>query len=350
MSDSDGAGFPTKKKTSKAAGKSSKTSGKSDGEDRFSKLRDMGLLAKVNEFAEHQVTLACEVSISWSDGFDDDETDEGNWDVMMLIDPTNVDSIYREYLQHKVSRLDELNAFSEESGAPAPTNYLLSYILGDKYPAIDFTDASIDTYDHGNDGQLHVQVSYPNGLDLSLPTMKEQAAEIASYVCWDLFEKDGPVPPKTIDNRKKNGQTYTDSDSELDFANDVDYNKASRFYGNPDYEEEGVQDEYLYRLKTDDVHNMRWWLENVFESSLVDENGKRLRRGKDEPEESFRRRFRSAGHRRNDDPEHHMPCPNQERVYEFPTTITLIKNTRQPLNKKAVVVATQQVLKIDLKF
>ena len=325
MSDSDGSGggFPAKKKTSKATGKSSKTSGKSDGtsdgtsdgEDRFSKLRDMGLLAKVNEFAEHQVTLACEVSISWTH----DETDEGNWEVKMQIDPTNLDSIYRKYLKRKVSRLNELNTFRDESGAPVTTNCLLSY-MGNKYPAIDFTGASIDSYTHGYDGQLDVLVFYPNDLDLSLPTMKEHAAEIASYVCCDLFEKDGPVPPRTIDNRKKNGQ----SDSELDFANDVDYNKASRFYGNPDYaEQDELQDEYLYRLKTDDVHNMRWWLENVFESSLVDQNGNSLQRGEDEPE---------------------------ERVYEFPTTITLIKNTRQPLNKKAVVVATQQVLKIDLKF
>lgn len=345
MSDSDGpgAGFPTKKKTSKAAGKSSKTSGKSDGKDRFSQLRDMGLLAKVNKFAEHQVTLACEVSISWRDGFDDDETDEGNWDVMMLIDPTNVDSIYREHLQMRAEEVGHENNASRDG---KPRNDLL-LSLHDRYPVIDFTDASIDTYE--NDGQLHVWVSYPNGLDLSLPTMKEQAAEIAMLVSYYFFQTDGPVPPKTIDNRKKNGQTYTDSDSELDFANDVDYNKASRFYGNPDYEDE-VQDEYLYRLKTDDVHNRRWWLENVFESSLVDQNGNRLQRGEDEPEESFRRRFRSAAHRRNDDPEHHRPYPNQERVYEFPTTITLIKNTRQPLNKQAVVVATQQVLKIDLKF
>ena len=327
MSDSDGgpgAGFPAKKKTSKAAGKSSKTSGKSDGtsdgrsdgKDRFSQLRDMGLLAKVNKFAEHQVTLACEVSISWRDGFDNDETDEGNWSVMMRIDPSNVDSIYRKHLQMLAEWLADDRGASRDG---KPKNDLLRS-LHDRYPAIDFTDAEIDTYDHGNDGQLHVWVSYPNGLDLSLPTMKEQAAEIAAYVSYRFFQTDGPVPPKTIDNRKKNGQTYSDSDSDgdsdsgLDFANDVKYKEASRFY-EYGYKDK-VEDEYLYRLKTDDVHNERWWLENVFD----------------------------------DDPEHHTPYTHQERVYEFHTTITLIKNTRQPLNKQAVVVATQQVLKSVLKF
>lgn len=313
MSDPDGpgAGFPKKKKTHK----SSTPSDKSDGKDRFSQLRDMGLLPKVNEFAEREVTLACEVEILWVDGVEDDDTDEGHWSVSIQIDPSNVDSNYRRYLKESFWGLGfDGDMVTSEN---LPINDLLKE-MQNYYPAINFGDAYLDTFDQG-DGNLHIKVMYPNGLELPLSEMKEQAAEIAAYVSYYLFSVDGPVPPKTIDNRKKNGQTHSDSDSDsdsdgiqLDFANDVSYEKARRFY------EEGfqdsVEDQYLYRLKTDDVHDKAWWLKNVFQDT-----------------------------RDNDSSE-------SQREYKYTTTIALIRNTQQPLNKQGVVVATQQVFKSVLKF
>ena len=302
MSDSDGpgAGFPKRKKSKKSSTPSDKSDGKSDGKDRFSQLRDMGLLSKVNELAEREVTLAFEVKIEDVNPFEDEEWDH---QVSIIIDPTNVDSNYREYLRNSVEELDISNDYFGD----APSE-VFQMFLKKSYPEIDFAEEFVHTDTETCDGKFEIMLTYDP--DLMLSTMKEQAAEIAAYVCRYLFSVDGPVPPKTIDNRKKNGQIHNSDGIQLDFANDVSYEKARQFYkkGNQD----SVEDQYLYRLKTDDVHKKEWWLQNFFQ-------GKR----------DYFERFEE---------------------YKITTTISLIRNTRQPLNKQAVVVATQQVLQSVLKF